>query len=95
MAVERNRRERVRSFFDRFVHPWLAGVATLAVSAWGLSFLVAASGLAAQATDRSMLAFMLFFTSGLVGAAGTATLVACALYLVGLWGYRVANDVRA
>jgi hypothetical protein len=75
----------LRSFLDRFVHPWVAAVALVGVGIWLLAFVVAAAGLVIRYVGTDLLlAFQLFFTSGIVGLIGMAVLSVCGLYLVGV-----------
>lgn len=71
------------SFFDRFVHPRVAGVATAGAGLWAGSFLVAVAGLAVRGSRPSAGA-TLFVLSGVVGLGGMVVLAVCGLYLLGL-----------
>jgi hypothetical protein len=71
------------SFFDRFVHPRVAGVATAGAVLWAGSFLVAVAGLAVRGSQPSAGA-TLFFLSGVVGLGGMVVLAVCGLYLLGI-----------
>jgi hypothetical protein len=83
----------IRSFLGRFVHPWVAAIATAGVVLWGISFLVAATGLAFRSTE-TLLAIDLFFASGVLGVFGMAVLAGCALWLAGLRTIQVARGRR-
>lgn len=72
-------------FFDRFVHPRLARVATVGGGLWMGSFVVAAVGLALRGMHRPTLGARLFFLSGLVGLVGVAILGGCLCWLGGVW----------
>jgi hypothetical protein len=80
----------IRSFLDRFVHPWVAAIAIAGVVLWAISFLVAATGLAFRSTD-AMLAVNLFFASGVLGVFGMVVLAGCGLWLAGLRTVQVAR----
>lgn len=71
------------SFFDRFVHPRVARVATAGATLWAGSFLVAVGGLAVRGSQPNAAA-TLFFLSGVVGLVGMVVLAACGLYVLGL-----------
>ncbi|WP_435068921.1 hypothetical protein [Haloplanus sp. C73] len=71
------------SFFDRFVHPRLARIATAGAALWAGSFLVAAVGLGLRGTAPTT-SGTLFFLSGLAGLGGMALLTACGLWLLGV-----------
>ncbi|MFB6196489.1 MAG: hypothetical protein ABEI80_09985 [Haloplanus sp.] len=71
------------AFFDRFVHPRLARVATAGAVLWGGSFLIAAAGLLVRG-GRPGTGATLFALSGLVGLAGMVVLGTCGLYLLGV-----------
>lgn len=71
------------SFFDRFVHPRVARVATVGAALWAGSFLVAALGLGVRGSQPNAAA-TLFFASGVVGLGGMVILAVCGLYLVGV-----------
>ncbi|HET7323199.1 MAG TPA: hypothetical protein VFJ06_02580 [Halococcus sp.] len=83
----------IRSFLDRFVHPRLAAIAIGGIVLWGVSFLVAATGLAVRSTD-TLLAIDLFFASGVLGVFGMAILACCGLWLVGLRATQVVRGER-
>lgn len=83
----------IRSFLGRFVHPWVAAIATVGAVLWLVSFFVAATGLAFRST-KILLAADLFFTSFVFGAFGMAILAGCALYLAGLRTIQVARGRR-
>jgi hypothetical protein len=72
------------SFLRRFVHPRLAAVAIGGAGVWGVSFLVAGTGVALQSTGRFVLGAQLFFLSSLLGIVGILVLGCCTLWLVGL-----------
>lgn len=75
----------LRSFLDRFVHPWVAAIALAGAGIWLISFGVAAVGVILQETGNgSLLIFQLFFGSGVLGLIGMVILAACGLYLVGV-----------
>jgi|GEM_PF-2362197 len=75
----------LRSFLDRFVHPWVAAVALAGAAIWFLAFVVAAAGLAIRYLGNDPhLFFLLFAISGWMGLAGMALLAVCGLYLVGV-----------
>lgn len=84
------------SFLDRFVHPRLAAIAIGGATLWGVSFLVAASGVAFRASGRFILGAQLFFLSSLIGVVGIFVLGLCALWLGGVWVrrtvFRSEND---
>jgi hypothetical protein len=84
----------IRSFLDRFVHPWVAAITTVGAVLWLVSFLVAATGLAFRTTDNTLLTVELFLTSGVIGVFGTAVVAACALYLAGIRAIQVARGRR-
>jgi hypothetical protein len=69
------------SFFDRFVHQRVAGVATAGATLWAGSFLVAAVGLAVRGS-RPNTSATLFFLSGVAGLGGMVVLVGCGCYLL-------------
>jgi len=69
------------SFFDRFVHPRVARVATAGATLWAGSFLVAAVGLAVRG-GRPNAGATLFFLSGVAGLGGMVVLAGCGLYLL-------------
>ncbi|SEA07873.1 hypothetical protein SAMN04488065_1723 [Haloplanus vescus] len=71
------------SFFDRFVHPRLARVATAGAALWAGSFLVAAVGLGLRGTAPTT-SGTLFFLSGLTGLGGMVVLGLCGLWLLGV-----------
>lgn len=71
------------SFFDRFVHPRVARVATAGAVLWAGSFLVAVGGLAVRGSQPNTGA-TLFFLSGVVGLVGMVVLAVCGLYLLGV-----------
>lgn len=71
------------AFFERFVHPRLARVATAGAALWLGSFFVAATGLGLRAS-RPGTAATLFFLSGVVGLVGMVVLGACVLWLAGV-----------
>ncbi len=70
------------SFLDRFVHPRLAAVAIVGAGVWGVSFLVAGTGVALQSSGKFVLGAQLFFLSSLLGVVGILALGCCALWLV-------------
>lgn len=72
-----------RSYLGRFVHPWLAAIATTGVILWAGSFLVAVAGLAVR-SSAARLAADLFVVAGLIGVFGMLVLASCGLWLVGL-----------
>lgn len=80
------------TFFDRFVHPRLAVVATAGALLWGGSFLLGAAGVVLRGRAGAELAPLLFFASGVVGLAGMVVLGACALWLAAV---RVGRAVGA
>ena len=69
------------SFFDRFLHPRVARVATAGAAVWIGSFAVALVGLVLRHGDPTTAA-LLFFLSGLVGLLGMLLLAGCAGYLL-------------
>jgi len=71
------------SFFDRFVHPRIARVATAGAVLWAGSFLVAVAGLGVRGGQPNTAA-TLFFLSGVVGLVGMVVLAVCGLYLLGI-----------
>lgn len=70
-------------FFDRFVHPRLARVATAGGIVWLISFLVAGIGVAFGAAGP-LAAADLFFLSGVLGLVGLLTVAACGFFLLGI-----------
>lgn len=68
------------SFFDRFVHPRVARVATAGAVVWVGSFGIALGGLVARGWEPR-LAGLLFFLSGVVGLLGMLLLGGCVAYL--------------
>lgn len=80
------------SYLDRFVHPWVAAIATGGVVLWLIAFLVAATGLAIQSGETVVLTIELFLISGIVGAAGTVVLLCCVLWLAGLRTHQIVAD---
>jgi len=72
-------------FFDRFVHPWLARVATLGVGLWVLAFLLAAAGLAGNRIPGDQYEAWFFLYSGVIGTLGIIVLGACTLVLAGFF----------
>lgn len=70
-------------FFDRFVHPRLARVATAGAIVWLGSFLVAGIGVAFGEVGP-LRAADLFFLSGVLGLVGLLTVAACGFFLVGI-----------
>lgn len=85
----------IRSFLNRFVHPWIAAIAIIGVVCWGVSFLAAATGLVIRSPDTTILTVELFVTSGLIGLAGSVILVACGLWLVGLRTIQIVRGRRS
>ncbi|GGL52611.1 hypothetical protein [Halocalculus aciditolerans] len=76
----------VRSFFDRFVHPYVAMVVVVGIAIWFLSFFVAAAGLYFQRlAGEYQLAVLLFYYSGVIGTIGIVVIAACILYLGAIW----------
>jgi len=71
------------AFFDRFVHPRVARVATTGAALWAGSFLVAAAGLGVRDSQPNAAA-TLFFLSGIVGLVGMVVLAGCGLYVLGV-----------
>ncbi|AZH26577.1 hypothetical protein [Haloplanus aerogenes] len=71
------------SFFDRFVHPRIARVATAGALLWAGSFLVAVAGLVIRGGQPNTAA-TLFFLSGVVGLVGMLVLAGCGCYLFGM-----------
>lgn len=80
----------IRSYLDRFVHPWVAAIATAGALLWLASFLVAAIGLGIR-TSSPLLSIRLFAASGYLGLAGMGTIAACALWLGGLRALQVTR----
>ncbi|MCO8244296.1 MULTISPECIES: hypothetical protein [unclassified Haladaptatus] len=72
------------SFLDRFVHPRIAAIAIAGIALWGVSFLIAASGVAIEYTGKAILSAQLFFVSSLTGIVGILILGCCVLWLVGV-----------
>lgn len=73
-------RIRVRSFLDRFVHPRLAAIVIAGIVLWGVSFLIAATGLVVRSGDH-LLAAQLFVFSGIIGVFGMMIIAVCGLWL--------------
>lgn len=71
---------RVRSFLDRFVHPRLAAIVLAGIVLWGVSFLIAVTGLAVRGGDP-LLAAQLFVLSGIIGVFGMMIIAVCGLWL--------------
>jgi hypothetical protein len=72
---------RVRSFLGRFVHPRLAAIVLAGTVLWGVSFLIAATGLVMRSSGDPLLVAQLFFLSGIVGVGGMTIIAVCALWL--------------
>jgi steroid 5-alpha reductase family enzyme len=85
---------RVRSFFDRFVHPRLAAIVLAGIVLWGVSFLIAATGLVMRSTGDPLLAVQLFFLSGIVGVGGMTIIAVCVLWLGCLRMKQIAHSYR-
>ncbi|EMA36722.1 hypothetical protein [Halococcus hamelinensis] len=73
----------IRSYLDRFVHPWIAAIATVGALLWLASFIVAAIGLGIR-TSHPLWNIRLFAASGYLGLLGMGIIAACALWLGGL-----------
>jgi hypothetical protein len=71
----------VRSFLGRFVHPRVAAIVLAGIVLWGVSFLIAATGLVMRSNGDPLLAAQLFFISGIVGVFGMGVIAACVLWL--------------
>jgi hypothetical protein len=70
----------MRSFLGRFVHPRLAAIVLAGIVLWGVSFLIAATGLVVRSGDP-LLAAQFFFVSGVVGVGGMAVIAVCGVWL--------------
>lgn len=84
--------ENADSFFDRFVHPWLARAATLGIGLWVVAFFLATGGLAGNRIPGNQYEVLLFFYSGIIGTLGIVVLGVCTLILAGFF---VRRELRA